>query len=103
MTTGVTSGNTHPPSYHGQARYRVNEHGTHVVIVPAHCADSRHVLTASGYKIVETSDTLTVTCCQCVEESRAEHSWVLATGGREAHAAEFDDLPYTNLLTRSFW
>lgn len=95
MATGVTSNNTRPQP---AARYRVNEHGTHVVIVPTRCPSGRHLLTASGYRIIETSETLTVTCQECAGATHPDHSWVLATDGRRVQSAEFHDTPYAGLL-----
>jgi hypothetical protein len=45
MATGVTSNDPSPQAVHHPARYRVNEHGAHVVIVPTRCPSRRHVLT----------------------------------------------------------
>lgn len=95
----MTSNDPGPQTVHHPARYRVNEHGAHVVLVPTHCPSRRHVLTTSGYRIVETGDTLNVTCHQCTSESRTGPSWALATGGRQAESAEFDDTLYADLLS----
>jgi hypothetical protein len=95
MTSGVTSNDTRAPIPSRPARYRVNEHGTHVVIVPTRCPSGGHVLATSGYRIVETSDTLTVTCRQCAGASHPDHSWIFSTGTHQAQSAEFDDEPYT--------
>ena len=98
MTPGVTSNDASPQTTHGPARYRVDGHGTHVVIVPTHCPSRRHSLATTGCRIIETSDTLTVTCHQCTDAAHPEHSWILATGGRQAQSAEFGDAPYAGLL-----
>jgi hypothetical protein len=98
MATGVTGNDIRTQTRPNRARYRVNEHGTHVVIVPTRCPSGRHQLAVSGYRIIEASDTLTVSCHRCTEMSHPDHSWILATGGRQAQSAEFDDAQYTDLL-----
>ncbi|RSM80873.1 hypothetical protein DMH04_28550 [Kibdelosporangium aridum] len=98
MTTGLTSNNTHSSLLRAQARYRVDELGTHVVIVPASCPSGRHLLATCGYRIIETGDVLNVICQQCTNTSQPADRWILATGGRQAQSAEFDDGPYTHTV-----
>jgi hypothetical protein len=83
MPTPLTSNNQ-------SARYRTTAHGTQVVI-PAHCRRRKHRLSAETCRIRETEDTLHVTCLACVDEGAADHTWSLATHGRKAFSAEFDD------------
>lgn len=96
MTTSTTSHNM-PSVPHGRAQYRTTTHGTQVVI-PTRCANGRHVLATGTCRIYETDHTLHVTCLSCVAESRTAPTWSLATDGRTALSAEFDDQPYHDLL-----
>ncbi|MFI6098159.1 hypothetical protein ACIA8G_21575 [Lentzea sp. NPDC051213] len=98
MATGSTDdldGTRQPGS---RARYRTIAHGAHVVVVPACCPNGLHVLTGTGYRVYETGHTLRVSCQQCTQLGRPDHSWTFATNGQRAASAEFDDEPYAELL-----
>lgn len=97
MTPGLTSGVDITQHPHGLAHYRTTEHGAHVVLIPTRCPTGLHVLTAVGYRIYETDQTLHIDCQACDEAGR-DHGWSLTTNGHQAASAEFDDEPYTGLL-----
>jgi hypothetical protein len=99
MTTGVSSSDTPTTTKpHGPAQYRTTEHGTQVVI-PTRCPSGRHILATTGYRIVESEQVLHIDCQACTEASQTGR-WSLTTNGNRAVSAEFDDRPYTNLLSK---
>jgi hypothetical protein len=96
MATGSTSGIDETVHPHSRARYRTAEHGA-VIVVPTRCPSGLHVLTNVGYRLVETEQTLHVSCDACVHAG-IEGGWSFATNGQQAVSAEFDDRPYVELL-----
>lgn len=96
MTTGLASSVGETVHLHGRAHYRTTEHGP-VVVVPTRCPSRRHVLTNVGYRIVETRQTLQVSCDACIQTG-PDSGWSFATNGQQAVSAEFDDEPYAELV-----
>ncbi|MCE7010200.1 hypothetical protein LWC34_46465 [Kibdelosporangium philippinense] len=90
MTTSATTP-------HATARYRTTAHGTQVVI-PTRCRRGQHTLSAETSRIRETDDQLHVTCLACLANAETDHTWSLATHGRKAISAEFDDQPYHDII-----
>lgn len=95
MTRGWNSGVGSRWQPDGAAVYKTNEHGTRVVVLPAHCRSGLHVLTRVGYSAYEEDQILRVSCRACRAIPRPDHSWALRTEGGMADVAEFDDAPYT--------
>jgi hypothetical protein len=99
MATGSNSDINGTWHHDVRAHYRMTEHGAHIVVVPTRCPSRLHALTTAGYRIVETGNTLHVSCEACTQLARPDHSWTLATDGQKATSAEFDDGPYAELRT----
>jgi hypothetical protein len=86
----------------GPARYRVDQAGTRVVILPATCKLGRHSLGLTQYRAVTREGEIHIFCPACAASPAPDHSWRLTTSREAAARAELDDTPYRQVIGASF-
>jgi hypothetical protein len=84
----------------GVVRYRSDNYGARIAVLPATCRRGIHRLAVTGYRATEGNGLLRVRCDACSAETTTDAAWLLSSSGPLANSAELDDAPYVALITR---
>lgn len=82
----------------GALRYRVDQTGTTIAVLPATCKGGRHLVIPGVSRAIATEGEVRVYCPACAAMPGADASWRLTISRPSPDRAELDDGPYVDLI-----
>ncbi|MCK2238181.1 MULTISPECIES: hypothetical protein [unclassified Crossiella] len=84
----------------GALRYRVDQSGTTIAVLPATCKGARHNVIPGVSRVIFAGGEVCVHCPACAATPGVDASWRLTSNRPSPDRAELDDEPYGDLILR---
>jgi hypothetical protein len=94
---------TSPPSAlapDGALRYRVDQTGSTIAVLPATCKGGRHFVVPGVSRAIAAGGEVRVHCPACAATPGVDANWRLTSSRPSPDRAELDDEPYGDLILR---
>lgn len=88
------------PAPDGALRYRVDQTGTTIAVLPATCKGGRHIVVPGVSRAIFAGGEVRVDCPTCAATPGVDASWRLTSSHASPDRAELDDQPYGDLIHR---
>ncbi len=88
------------PAPDGALRYRVDQTGTRIAVLPATCKGGRHIVVPGVSRAISAGGEVRVDCPACAATPGVDASWRLTSSHASPDRAELDDHPYGDLIHR---
>jgi hypothetical protein len=88
------------PAPDGALRYRVDQTGATIAVLPATCKGGRHIIVPGVSRAISAGDEVRVHCPACAATPGVDASWRLTSKRPSSDRAELDDEAYRDLFSR---